>query len=91
MKKWIQISCGVIATISLLFLLGGSIKISRLNITPSLPNLGIEVSEVIVEQASSSKQDREIVQLIVGTSLITLIMSITGFVISSRKGIEEPR
>lgn len=90
MKKLIQISCGVIATISLLFLLYGSIKFSRLNITPSLPNLGIEVSEVIVEQASSSKQDREIVQLIVGNSLITFIISITGFVISSRKGIEEP-
>jgi TRAP-type C4-dicarboxylate transport system permease small subunit len=90
MKKWIQIACGLLATLSLLFLLYGSIKFSRLESTSSLPELDIDVAGIVIEQPSSD-QDKETIQILVGASLVTLILGIVGFVLSSKKGLEESR
>lgn len=93
MKGLIRIVCGIVAVLSLLFFLYGSIKFSRLSEVSPLtsPSIKIDVPGVVVESLSVSPKDKEIVQAIVGASLVAFIVSATGFIISSRSNTEELR
>ena len=85
MRKTIKVICGFVVTLSILAFLYGSIKFARVQDALPIPNINVDIHGAIIKNTISPQNEKGTIQIIVGTSLVTLILGITGFWISSKK------
>lgn len=88
MKKIIQVVSLIVAGLSLIFILYGSIKLARVEAATVSPDIESGIPGVEIVQPSNVIT-REDAQIIVGISVATLVLGIVGYFISSRMEFRE--
>ncbi|MBD1903365.1 hypothetical protein NDI44_22830 [Trichocoleus sp. DQ-A3] len=89
MKKVIQVVSIIVAILSLVFLLYGSIKLARVEAATVPQNVesGIRGVEIVQPSNIISREDA---QIIMSVSMATFVIGVAGFFLSSRMEFGEP-
>lgn len=91
MKKLIRIASGIIAVLSVLLFLYGSIEFSRVEAAEPLPDVDVNIPGVVFERQSSEKQDKGAIQTLIGSSIVGFVVGVAGVVLSSGKSFEDSK
>lgn len=85
MKKAIQIVSTVVVVLSIMFFLYGTIKLSRVEAVEPPQIINPDFGDEIKVELITPLINKEKAEVIIGVSIVTLVLGVVGFSLSSRK------